>query len=98
MNRSAPHRRNPNRLSVEQLEDRTVPTVYGVTLLSPEAGEPGETVATHAGELRLTSPDLRGITVAEAATPEDAVRRTLTGTITATVGSQSARYAFGPGT
>ncbi|HET6572004.1 MAG TPA: hypothetical protein VFG68_00250, partial [Fimbriiglobus sp.] len=63
--------------------------MYAVTLLSPAAGEPGETVATHAGELRLTPHDLRGITVAEAATPEDAVRRALTGTITATVGSQS---------
>src|SRR5687767_3322960 len=101
MNPSAPPRpRKPNRLSVEQLEDRTTPAMYAVTVLGPAAGEPGETAAAHAGQLRVNPalPSYDGEQTVGAATPAVAIRAALTGTVSVTVGGRSASYPFGRAT
>src|SRR2546423_881383 len=78
-------------LKVTQLEDRTAPALYSVTLLSPPEGDPGQTAATHAGRLRL-NPDAATVgpaAVVDAATPADAVRVGLFGAVAAAVGGRA---------
>jgi hypothetical protein len=96
MDLSSPRPRKLNRLIVEELEDRTTPAMYAVTVLSPAAGEPGETAAAHAGELRVNPalPTYDGEQTIGAATPSDAIRAALTGTVSVTVGGQFASYTF----
>jgi hypothetical protein len=50
-------------LSLTQLEPRDVPALWSLQLLSPSAGDPGDTAATHSGGLTLST------TTIEARTP-----------------------------
>lgn len=84
-------------LNLTELETRAVPAIYAVTLLSPDAGDPGSTDATHTGKLRIdpTLPTFRGTKTVGAASPAAAVEAALTGTVTATLSGQSVSYPFG---
>ncbi len=85
---------------VTRLEEREVPALYAVGLLSPAAGDVGQSSATFAGGIALNStlPTQNGKALVDAATPTAAIQAALVNTITATVGTQSANYSAGAGT
>ncbi len=75
-----------------------MPAVYAVGLLSPSAGDVGESAATFTGGIALdgTLPMQDGKAVITAATPIAATQAALVNTITASVGGQSANYSPDP--
>ncbi len=85
---------------VTRLEEREVPALYAVGLLSPTGGDVGQSSATFAGGIALNStlPTQNGKALVDAATPTAAIQAALMNTITATVGTQSANYSAGVGT
>lgn len=69
-------------------------------LISPPAGLPGDTSATHTGTLVYAGnppQDAAGARLVEAATPQEAVGTALTGIITVQLGSQSWQHPVLPG-
>jgi hypothetical protein len=88
------------KLSCERLEEREVPALYAVGLLSPSGGDVGQSSATFAGGIALNNslPTQNGKALVDAATPTAAIQAAFVNTITATVGTQSANYSAGVGT
>jgi Bacterial Ig domain/DNA/RNA non-specific endonuclease len=95
-----PRRQSFGHLSLERLEAREVPALFAVGLLSPFAGDVGESAATFSGGLTLdaTLSTRDGQVIVVADTPTDAIQAALVNTITATVGGQSANYLPDPET
>ena len=91
---------NNVRLSLTQLEGREVPAVFAVGMLSPFAGDVGESAATFTGGIALdtTLPTQDGKVVVTAATATAAVQAALVNTITASVGTTSVSYDADPDT
>ncbi|MFO0852110.1 MAG: hypothetical protein U0871_26630 [Gemmataceae bacterium] len=91
----------PRPLSLVELESRDTPSLFAVRLISPPAGELGDTGAKHSGALAyrsgLATADGGGVQI-QAASAAEAVRAALTGSITVTVGKASSTVTFGPTT
>jgi hypothetical protein len=86
------------RLGVERLEDRSVPAVFNVRLLSPPEGVRGSTAASYvSGGLFVKSvydPDGDGTAVVDAVSELEAIREAVTGGLTVGFGGTPANQMY----
>lgn len=88
------------KLRLQELESRDVPALYSVHLTTPGVGMTGDTAATISGSLNVNSAlatDANGGTLVEASSIQDALERSIVGTVTVQHAGETLNYSMGLG-
>ncbi len=84
----------------EELESRDCPTLFAVYLFTPGVGMTGDTAATISGSLAVDptlATDANGATLVEASSIQDALDRSIIGTVTVRHAGETLTYSMGVG-
>ena len=85
---------------LEELESRDCPTLFAVYLFTPGVGMTGDTAATISGSLTVDpalATDANGATLIEASSIQDALERSIVGTVTVQHAGETLTYSMGVG-
>jgi hypothetical protein len=88
------------KLRCEELESRDCPTLFAVYLFTPGVGMTGDTAATISGSLTVDptlATDANGATLIEASSIQDALDRSIIGTVTVQHAGETLTYSMGVG-